>query len=377
MAMRCATAMVVMGVAACGGDGPREAGPPNQGGFEIATSALSVEGVDAACYKVTVTYDDPAETEPVTLWTKENICSKSALDLDVFEDYGSGATGGILYVAPCVDDPTASPKANHVTIELTGIFDGEGAALTDWVPPPAFTTDALCTADHDTRVDASFNVIREAHQGFIDLKVRMNDVYCSAKVDCQSDLYYPAGTSPETSSGDTVVVALTCDSGDGTFTNLYADRIGLTCDGATVWIDPGWGLGTSGEDDGFVTGAMVFGGIDDQGTASYWNTAIAIDPSGRSHCEVTHLRMTGAPADPDFDFDDYGTYPVITLADSGTAPLVFVDGGVFGCENPLGNGVLAAVYEPGIDLVMSGAGTFDSCLTKDPANDVSVQSCDY
>ncbi len=107
-----------------------------------------------------------------------------------------------------------------------------------------------CEENADTRVDFNITLMREANQGFFDIAVTFDDIFCSAKVDCA----YAGGRPIELVMGPdgrrvpTVVWALACTDGSpggavATSTHLYMDDVVLDCDGTRFTVSPSDGPG--------------------------------------------------------------------------------------------------------------------------------------
>ena len=215
--------------------------PPERPGLEVTISPLSLPGVADACYTLSVR-NEAGEL----VWTRANVCASQFGD----------AQSAITWVGPCdaSDGPDADTVAtNTVTLTIDGLYrtDPEGGALvplSDWVDPCAAPhapsgcqLATTCSPNGDTPVRFDLTVMREANQGFFDVAVNFEDIFCSAKVDCESAdgqalrlLFDEAGNRVET-----VVFALDCTDGDApgsgdeatsASTHLYLDDLELACD---------------------------------------------------------------------------------------------------------------------------------------------------
>lgn len=245
--------------------------PPEVRGLTVVVAPLSLQGVSVACYDVAVTsanevvwargtptytrlgHDQaspPDATAPVipTLQDATSVCS---------DRYGNGAGGGIALVGPCDaslladTDPVAPGVQNLVTVWVDGLYTaGVTAELGAWQDPCpsgcqlAFT----CVESEDARVEFDFTILRQANQGFFDVAVNFDDIFCSAKFDtCYSnDTATLADDRPIELlfGGDLVrdhtgVFGFACTAGPGTNTVLAYGPITVTCTGGPVFtIDP-------------------------------------------------------------------------------------------------------------------------------------------
>jgi len=193
--------------------------------------------------------------------------------------FGDGA-GSTTYVGPC----DARPEAEHHTVDLwlVGVFAqpippggagafnagsaiGDGAVDGTALPVQSPTASGpiresvTCLASEDVAVTFDVTVLRPASQGFFDVAIGYDELFCSAKFDCCYDidgegcaadgaddilLLHDAGGA----RGRTFILALSCTAGPGgdALTTLLMDSLELDCTtpaGAPftpdVTIDPG------------------------------------------------------------------------------------------------------------------------------------------
>lgn len=209
-----AVAAFVAGVgAACTDEG--QGGP----GLEIRVQPLQFDSVLRVCYDIAV-YDGIGTLlwqagDPNLNWDQGDtatICS---------DNYGTGSGGDIQYIGPC--DPTFNPNAIAITIDGIYTISGRLVDNVDWLPTctaadPCFQY-VECLPDGNVLVEFNILVMRSANQGFFDIAVKFDDVFCSAKVDCTYDA---AGTQPimavhhEGQEVQTAVVGLACTAGPDT-----------------------------------------------------------------------------------------------------------------------------------------------------------------
>ena len=171
--------------------------------------------------------------------------------------YGDGA-GSASYVGPCDADPTVSE--NTVKVWVVGVYSGPVTALGSFASGAqggatgaelAFqnpTTSAApltrkvdCVQNADVGVQFDVALMRPAQQGFFDIAVNFNDIFCSAKFDCCTEeagactadiklLFEPGG-----GRGSTMVLGFACTAGarTGVETELYLDALELDCTSPT------------------------------------------------------------------------------------------------------------------------------------------------
>jgi len=110
-----------------------------------------------------------------------NICSTR---------YGNGPGGAWSYVAPC--DGSEGNTSHTVTVWFEGITSGTQTTgilrpEVDYQDPCDGATGCSvtvgCVPNADVPVDFNFTLMRNAQQGFFDVAVNFDDVFCSAKLD--------------------------------------------------------------------------------------------------------------------------------------------------------------------------------------------------
>ncbi|MCA9515672.1 MAG: hypothetical protein KC635_12070 [Myxococcales bacterium] len=345
-------------LAACAGTDPGTTAPGGHLGLEVAP--LSLVGVDEVCYDVEV-----RNGQNQIVWKRgdPNVDAPTDTDALCSGRYGDGAGGAISYVGTC----DADAPAHSVTLWVDGLLKG-GAALTDWQDPCAAgcTVPATCSPNEDTAVTFDITVLRAASQGFFDIAVTFDDIFCSAKVDCVKD---DAGTEPLTLLFDadgkrqqTAVAAVACTRGPGANgggTVLHMNGVDIVCDdgaGGTVTtsLDPtiegnAWSPPHTGDEVWQYavfrgTEALPCGGV--PCNKVYWNTAIGFDPAGKG-CHL-QLEFTAAAAPGLVNGATAVTsaaYPYV-VAD---VPLTNADGSAVVCKkHPLnGPDVVTTYTDPG------------------------------
>lgn len=255
--MRYAT--VPMSIAALSACADQSAGPTGpEGRINLSVAPLSLPGITGAT-KYTITVKRGTET----VWSESNLDSST---------YGDG-NGAITYIGTCdATDPT-----NTVELVLNELHvDGVAGALSDpddFVNPcdPGECVQTIdCVENTDSFVEFNLAIMRSANQGFFDIAVNFEDVFCSAKLDCAEELLHGA----DDVRGKTVIVALACSAGAGQDTNMYLDDITI----GTQTFDVAGDEGNRTNDDG--TKYAVYRDVEELagvGEKAFWNIAINVD----------------------------------------------------------------------------------------------------
>ncbi|MBL8786656.1 MAG: hypothetical protein JNJ59_17255 [Deltaproteobacteria bacterium] len=274
---------------AMGACSEREAAPSTTN-LAVNVAPLDLKDVTNARYTLTV------RAKGEVVWTR-------AVDADAFGD----GRGGLAYVGPCDASPDAQP--NSVTVVLDALV-GPTSDLppSSWQNPTPVTANFTCRENADTPVTFNLTIMRRADQGFFDIAVTFEDVFCSAKFDCQDELLHDGGTR-----GLTGVMAFACAAGKDTSTVLYLSDVVLACEGqAPVVVNPSLGPGQR-----VVTASPLFAvatywgkeGFPDLDKC-YWNTALGLTfqpaSAGGVNASDCELRATGTA--------------VSTLLDGGRTP---------------------------------------------------------
>jgi len=247
---RTITAALVGGALSLGGCGdgsaPDLASGPN---VSIELAALNLRGVGDVVWDVEVVNGaDPAQV----VWHKRLSST----------GYGDSA-GSASYVGPCDADPGVNE--NTVKVWVVGVYSSQvatlgtfasgalGGATTPNVEFQNPTTDgaltqvAMCRENADVFVQFDVALMRPAQQGFFDIAVSFNNIFCSAKFDCCADtdangcatdgsedielLFDAAGAR-----SSTMVLGFACTAGAtaGVETELYLDALQLDCTSPTA-----------------------------------------------------------------------------------------------------------------------------------------------
>ena len=239
----CNASLVGLACTVVSGCGKSDA--PTGPSLALQIAPLTLEGIDYACYDIrvagqagpVVSLGDP--TVSYIAGDSDTICSWQ---------YGNGDGGDIAYVAPCDaddgDDDSPAQATNTVTVWIDGLYrdlDGdhdpdEDTDIGQWQNPcpNGCDLDFLCRENQDTPVVFDFTVMRDADQGFIDLAVEFDDIFCSAKLDCRDQLLHNAAGD----RGATAVVAFACTAGENEQTYMNISSLVLACDNGGGSLPP-------------------------------------------------------------------------------------------------------------------------------------------
>ncbi|TNF34807.1 MAG: hypothetical protein EP329_06850, partial [Deltaproteobacteria bacterium] len=226
----------------------------------VDVAALNLQGVGDVVWDLEV--KNGAST-PEVIWQRRVASSR----------YGDGA-GSASYVGTC--DAAANP--NTVRVWVVGVYSdpvaavgsfAEGAAggvsgsPVDFENPTAsapLERTVVCREDGDVAVQFDVALMRPAQQGFFDIAVSFNDIFCSAKFDCcvetgdgtacASDLALLFDATG--SRAATMVLGFACTAGVSADvgTELFLDPLGLDCTSpsagtfaADLLLDPSGAVG--------------------------------------------------------------------------------------------------------------------------------------
>lgn len=252
-AFRLTSITLIAGLGACGLDHPARLSD----GLRIQVAPLSLPYLSKVCYDLRVTNGPDGTGEKV--WDKgQPGLNGGTPDVGALcsTQYGDSGGGAITYVGPCDADGPGGERMNSVTLWFDGLYDTSGAYIAPdgpegWQNPcvdgagaeVGCTLNVPCRENADSAVDFDLTIMRQANQGFFDVGVNFDDIFCSAKVDCA----YPATQStparpielvfdPATNQRvQSVVWAFACTDGDpsgastATATHLYMDDLVLDC----------------------------------------------------------------------------------------------------------------------------------------------------
>ncbi len=295
----------------------------------VDIAALTLIGPDNVCYDLLV------ENADGTVWSKGNpLVTLLGADQDGGPDvgdadtdticstrYGNSTGGAVTYIGTCdasvdADTDVRAGVQNRVTLWVDGLYKS-GADLGDWQDPcPAGCSLSVdCNENEDSLVEFNLTLMRQANQGFFDIAVNFQDIFCSAKF----DTCYPDGDDAGTDDDNitllhgadavrdwTGVFGLACSAGeDANETVLMYGEILVTCGTDVFVIDP---TVPEGNDSVTVAGKTlhyaVYRGAETlqcaQGSCNkvYWNVAVSVEDlaSFGGTCELT-LSATATDGD--------------------------------------------------------------------------------
>ena len=144
-------------------------GRPPETAATVSVAPFELPGVDSVRYVLEV--GTPQDNAMATVIRREIV--------------SDGPQGSFSYIAPCVAGPTEQELA-QVTLEVLEVRDEDGPV--DVLLPPPLTSTFTCRTNADTPVEFNVAVMRPARTGFTDLLVDIDEVFCSAKADCDPTL---------------------------------------------------------------------------------------------------------------------------------------------------------------------------------------------
>lgn len=327
---------------------------PEPRGLQISVAPLSLPGIVQATYVLTV-----KNGLGQVVWTQGPLSSTQ---------YGDGR-GALTYIGPC--DATENPHSVELLLTSLSSASGPLSHPDDFVNPtldpsgnprPLIRTGIECKANADVLVQFDLTILRSANQGFFDIAVEFEDVFCSAKLDCRPELLHDG----DGVRGPTVVFGFACTGGDRDPTHLYLSDLKLDCtkDGElpiTVSLpvnsaDPG--------QQGAVPPAIfqwaVYQGqefIQSSYDKCYWNMAVGLQLGSLEGYSCTVSAVGTASQSPlpsnvagEFELPTTGAYPIIrweveVLSADGT---LCVNNGL----NEPGSGVVTDYIRDETDLAL-------------------------
>ena len=170
----------------------------------------------------------------------DDLITGSALNSVCASQFGNGDGGDVSYVAPCDADTTPDGNANHtVTLWVDALCDSaadpadllktgtpnwaaaspnNGSTICDEIQPymnPCGSTGCslpvTCVENADTPVVFNLTIMGQADQGFFDIAVNFQDIFCSAKF----DTCYPDGDPAVTTDDRPIELLFGDDVVDG------------------------------------------------------------------------------------------------------------------------------------------------------------------
>jgi len=320
-------ALATLSWSAAGCDQALETPAGPGGNLAIEVAPLTLPGVTNARYTLTVT--NAADGGGETVWSK-------TVEAD---QYGDGA-GSLGYVGPC----DADTGAGSVELVLEALY-GAGGALIDagtYMNPTPIRQNVTCLPNSDVPVTFDITIARAATQGFFDVAVSFEDIFCSAKLDCvregtSDDLELLHNPLDGNQRDLTAVLGFACTaSPTGGDTYLYMDRPEITCTNLTdpITVDiTGAGnvdlsVAPSSNPDDYLFGAAIYRGNEQIAQKSYWNVNLGLNDqlfATAGTCTLT-ARATASSAawaqtPSGFEVPEGTVYPVVvwnvTLSDAG------------------------------------------------------------
>jgi len=316
-----------------------QATSPDGPGIAIKIAPVTYNAAVDVCYGIHI-----ANADGDTVVFLQNICSS---------DYGNGAGGDIAYVAPCdasgtgsstvtlwleeiVVDPGTGPEAEDEDsyINPCGLadlsLDTDNTAGADFPvgdlnydAPFTCTRTVTCLPNADVQVAFNLTIMRDAQQGFFDIIVDFEDIFCSAKIDTcyRADedhedpwpikllLDLDEGQS-DGSRDATAVMAFACTAGadetsdgDEEQTTLHLSKVNVDCAaGVSFSLDPtGPGknktvvVGTNTINYALYVGDEVLPCDSDEGgpipcNKAWWNLALNLEDlqeAGFANCTIS------------------------------------------------------------------------------------------
>ncbi|MFT7579752.1 MAG: hypothetical protein ACI9MR_001418 [Myxococcota bacterium] len=289
-------------------------------GLRITVAPLTLDNVEEVSYGIKVR----SATE--TVWERTGLTSTQ---------YGDGQSA-VTYIGPC--DASNNPHTIELTIEE---IRADGQALVDpgdFINPapagqPLRQVDVTCVENGDVLVAFDITVIRNAQQGFFDVAVNFDDIFCSAKVDCRDAFLHDPTTDDR---GASAIVGFACTAGENSPTYLHTSDLTLSCTGAagtvTYPLANGGGLGQHGPVTAAGVGVPgVFDWATYQGNESltsngeplqkcFWNRAVGLDLTSFQAGGVTSCTLSGiATASETPEISDVlggtsSSYPIIRFS---------------------------------------------------------------
>ena len=310
---------LALGVALAGCAGAASPGTsgPN---LALTVQALAFAEVGDIAYHVSV------ETPLGLVWEADLRASR----------YGDGRS--LSYVGPCDASPEAQPHT--IALRVDALYDAEGALISAdaWanpsVPAPLELT-ATCQADADVPVAFDLTLMRRAAQGFFDIAVSFDDIFCSAKLDCEEDDGGPVFLvhGADGKRAPSVVLALSCVDPGSTDLRLYFTDVTVDCGAGPIAIDlsggPGVLYSASDPAPAPLLQAMRFSGLQsytngatgEVAAGAYLTAALALDTDAIDQRCTLAAEATAHDGElADFTLPPYAAYPVISWEVDLTSP---------------------------------------------------------
>jgi hypothetical protein len=347
-----ATLALALPSVACGRDDTERTDRTGGRGLDVRVAPLRLPDIGDVVYGVTVRNGDGD-----IVWSRNNLSSTR---------FGDGR-GAISYIGPC----DAQQNPHTVELQVLSVSTVDGTWLEPGVdyqnptldedgnPWPLGMDGIICVENADVPVVFNLTLMRRAGQGFFDIGVQFDDIFCSAKVDCKDAFLHQNGVR-----APTAIVGFACTTGaeagppDSPSTVLHYTDLVLTCTDntssppveTTVVIDPtSADEGQQGDRPPLLYqwaayfGREAFADFD----KCYWNLALGLD-MGFIGARTCKLALRGTASQGPFagsgpapnDIYPYVLWEV-TLADDGN---LCAEQGLNAPES----GVVTAYERPGI-----------------------------
>jgi hypothetical protein len=287
-------------------------------GIQVSIAPLTLDSLSDACYSFQIVN---GANELVVARGPSSLAAgsgDSTADAVCASRFGNGDGGDISYVAPC----DSQQPTHTVTLWVNALCESTAAAgspetnigagcdeIQSYVDPcpegagpgsGGCSLEVTCQENADTPVTFNFTIMGQADQGFFDVAVNFDDVFCSAKLDdCNTfDEAIKLITDPD--SGErirTAVAAIACTAGPdspatgGVTTHLNVSALSITCQNGVGPVTQGTldfatltgeGNATIGD---FPAG--VYFGTESLPGANKVYTTVAIGIGDSSGCQVT------------------------------------------------------------------------------------------
>jgi len=312
-------------------------------GVEIVVAPLNLPGIGVACYDVQVSTandvvwskGDPARTllghhQPAAPNALLPAAPPGDATTICSDRYGNGAGGDITYVGTCdasdgADTGAADGVQNTVTLWVDGLYNGaKTVEMGEWQDPcpNGCQLQVDCVENQDSLVEFNLTIMREANQGFFDIAVNFEDIFCSAKLDtCYeggAHIRLLHGSDSDATRDWTAVFGFACTAGAGdAATTLLYGNLEVRCGSTHFPIDP---TDTEGNHRVTVAGhtlnyAIYYGmeqlECDDAMTTTtvescnkaYWNLAFSLDDLDAVGAACT-LQFSATATDGNAGFTD-------------------------------------------------------------------------
>jgi len=282
-------------------------------GIAFGVSPLTLDALADACYSfavVNASGDLVVGRGPGAVVAHSPLITGTATRTICASQFGNTAGGDISYVAPC--DASQSPtdeRLHTVTLWVDALCTGavtNKSGTANYQTPDGICTemqsyvnpcgsagcdlDVLCVENADTPVTFNFTIMGQADQGFFDIAVNFDDVFCSAKLDDCNTTGAKINLIFDPTTGErinTIVAAVSCTGGPGdavdTQLNLTSLNVGCTSDSSSGTLD----FSTVGQEGNLTIGdypGAVYYGTESLANVNKVYTTVAIGIDGRSGC---------------------------------------------------------------------------------------------